>query len=470
VLYERLKARLSALDVCTDIAARIRVYRRGPDGKAQPAELLPRVYGGRYNQQLRGYTDEPPDNVAEIGCHPGALEFMTADGPLRTLALGSPGGGKSFAAERKAVLLGLDLPNGTIGIVAPTADRKKILWDDLIELLQPLGWIESIRASDDEIRLVNRTRFQFVAAQQPSRRLGTPLQGYSWDAAVEDEHQNLTTKAAQEVNFRGRRAGDSYRVFSTATNQFIPEFQERLSQWYEAPAIAGKARVIDFKGEDNVFVDSQHWENQRAFLSPEDYDRLINGVRSKPQGLICPRYSDRESVRPVPDVGRDITAHLLFKDFGLPAMSPDGMQERYEYVIGHDWGARFQASIVLKAYEDPVTRRRLWWAIDELVTDGDGPDRHAAQLLAKYGRRGVVLADPNTQRRADGASKTDYDVFRAAGLTVHRCGPRGIPLRHRFAMMNALMENADGERRLFLAADSSGKPKTRSLAKSLRTY
>ena len=44
----------------------IRVYRRGADGRAEPAELLPRVYGGRYNRQLRGYTDEPPEVVRDV--------------------------------------------------------------------------------------------------------------------------------------------------------------------------------------------------------------------------------------------------------------------------------------------------------------------------------------------------------------------------------------------------------------------
>lgn len=469
MLYERLRQRLSALDVCVDIAARIRVYRRGPDGKAAPAELLPRVYGGRYNLQLRGYTDEEPKSVVEISSHPGALEFLTSDGPeIRTLALGAPGGGKSFAAERKAVLIALDRPNSSIGVVAPTADRKGILWNDLLELLEPLGWIEQVKASDDEIMLINRTRLQFVAAQQPSRRLGTPLQGYSWDAVVEDEHQNLTTRACEEVNFRGRRAGNAFRVFSTATNQYLPEFQQRLDEWYRR---SEKAKVVTFSGQDNVFVDLAHWENQKQFLSAEDYDRLVLGKASTMDGAIYRAYDGEHNVRAVPDVAADVTREVTAKVLG----------DAYEYIIGFDPGALWNSAHVLKAFRDPTERDGLlWWVVDEIVTKETSTTQHGLTMLGEgylttpaEGRRGncVVLIDPSSYRVADTDNdSSDVVQLRNLGFPVYKAAPGPIPIKHRFSMVNALLRDAYGKSRLFIAADAHGKAKAKQAVRSFRTY
>ena len=195
VTYERIKALANERDRFVDVAFRFRVYRRGADGKAAPAELLPRLYGGRFDRWLRGFAETPPEHVVEFPIHPGQIELLTAEGPRRSLALGAAGGGKSQAIALKAIELAVSRPCSTIGVVVAVAPRKKDMLRYFTELLDPLGWIENISASKSEITLVTRTLIQIVAARAADKATGTPFQGLNWDAAVEDEQQNIGDKA-----------------------------------------------------------------------------------------------------------------------------------------------------------------------------------------------------------------------------------------------------------------------------------
>lgn len=145
-IYEQIR-RLAHLDTRTiDVAARLRVWKRNPDdpdGAPVPGELLPRVYGGKYDLFRRRYVGTP-DRIEEIACHPGQVDFLTRDDPevYRLLAKGSPGGGKSMVAVVRGLLADLDAPNGVSGAVAPTRERTKILWRKTLDVAGPRGWID----------------------------------------------------------------------------------------------------------------------------------------------------------------------------------------------------------------------------------------------------------------------------------------------------------------------------------------
>ena len=462
----------------SDMAARIRVWRRGEDDRAHAAELLPRVYGGRFDTWSRSYAGVP-SQVVELKVHPGQLELLLFEerGVSRLLQIGAAGGGKTTTIALKAILLGIEQPARTGGVVAPTEKRRRIIWRKFLELIPP-GWIEAIRPGDAEIRLRNGTLLQFVAAKKSSAQIGTPLQGYDWHFAVEDEHQNMEDDACEEVELRGRGAGLDFCVFSSATNQLIPQFQARLERYRADKALV---RVITASGYDNVFVSTGYWDRFKTRLSKEHFDRLILGLDSPRDGAIYPRFDTGANVRPVPQVGKDLTASLVAAKWQRPIDPQLRLPIACRFVVGQDWGMRVQASVVLQAFADPREEtERIWYVVGELITeDGSTPDRHADALkhymLQRFGataREYVVVGDPHVQKRPNvGADKTDYDVFKKAGLEVHKAAVGiVIHVRHRFGMVNALLEDASGRRRLFLAADEHGHPIARAVAQSFRMY
>lgn len=447
-----------------DLGARLRVVRRAEGERfGADAELLEKVYGGRYDTWMGRYVG-PPEKVHELRAHEGQLPLLLFDDPAvsRVLAIGAAGAGKTMAIVLRAILSVLEHPNAYSGIVAPTHQRLQVVWNKLLGLVGPLGWVAYVRVADSEIGFKNGHAIQFVSAKKSSNQTGNAIAGRDWVVANEDEQQNIDDDALIEVDMRGRVAGLSYRVYSSATNQLIPQFQRRLEEYKRNP----QKQILRFAGRTNAFIDPAFYERQRGNMSDEQWRRLVEAEEVPLVGAIYPRFSYKDSIRPLPTVAKDVTGSLLFAE--LEAVPEKGGQP-FEYVVGHDWGSRFQASVILKAFLDPETGERLWWAIDEILTDGAGPDGHAQEILKRYGKRGVVIGDPHLVKRADGAAKTDYDVFRKHGLTVYKAASR-IDLRHRFAMVNALLEDTTKKRRLFVASDSTGHPKCPHLVESFKMY
>ena len=455
LLKERIRRLSRESDRYVDIAAQLRVYRRNvADTAAEPAELLPRIYGGRYDRLARKYVG-PAEKVTEISCHAGQVPLLTfaEPGVARVLALGAPGGGKTFAAIRKALLCALDRANSIGGIVAPTNDRRQIVWRDFLELVEPLGWIEEVKQTAKEIVLVNRTVVQILAAKRPSVQQGNPLQGRSWDWCVVDESQNVDDDTQVEIDTRGRRAGTKYVVFETATNAQVPSFRVRLEKYKANPILH---RILRYEGKDNPWTERAYWERLKGLMSEREYREKILAQDVPPELLVYPRFSFAETVRPVPAGLRDIT----------PLITADRFQRPAKYIIAQDFGVLVNASIVLKAYAGPGgVEDRLWWAIDEITSYQTGADLHARMILQGYDPDEVlVVADPHFNSKE--ADKSDYQMFRNEGLTIQPAAFGQIPKKHRISMVNTLLEDAAGKRRVFVACDSNKNPACRKLVQS----
>lgn len=448
--YERIRSLLDRQTV--DLAAKVRVYRRGPDGKAEPDYWLPKIYGGRFDPLVGEYVSTAED-IKEIRIHPGQLALVESiSGPWeRVLAVGAKGGGKTMGACVVAALMCAERPCGIGGVVAPTHDRLLIVWRKFLDLVTPLGWVEGVRPGDMEVVLKNRAIVQFVSAKRQSSSLGSPIAGRDWQWAVEEEQQNIDDDSLREVDARGRIASD-YRVFSTATNEPLQEFQLRLQEYRSQP----KVRIVQFgDGTTNVFTPLEHWERLKRRWSKSDWEREIEGKDVPIDGRVYPMFSQVESVKPRPQVpGLDITEQVTVKKLGRP----------YKYVVGIDFGSLVTASVILKAYLEPATRETLWWAIDEIVSIDKGTDWHGQALLERYKAEDfIAVGDPHVSLNSD---KSDYTILRRMGINVMRANHTKIPLKHRISMVNAMFCAADGKRRLFLDTDERGKPVCRKMAES----
>ena len=458
---ERLEELLFVHGRYVDVAFQFRLWRR-VDGAARPGELLPTVYGGRYDKLLRLYVpvgpDDPPLKVQEISCHEGQLPLLLHNDSkiLRLLALGTPGVGKTFGATRAAAKLCAMRPNSIGGMVGPTNDRRLILWRDFLELVEPLGWVKEVRQTRKEIVLVNGTVVQVLAASKPSHAKGNPLQGRSWDWCVADESQNIEDEAHAEIATRGRRAGTDYKIFETCTNQMIPEFRLRLERLKEDPQV----QIVKMRGRDNPWITPEWWERLKGDLSDREYRQLIEVEDLQPESLVYSAFSYKENVQPLPVNALDITAHLTQKHFNKVA----------SYIVGQDFGVLVNASIILKAFQGK-DGTPVWWVIDELTTYGQNAEVHGTLLKELLPNQDdvLVIADPHINTKE--VDKSDYHLFRKTGWTLHPATHYAghIPVKHRISMMNTLFRDAHGVRRLFLDCDATRRPRAKKFAEALMT-
>jgi len=441
----------------------VRLYRRGPDGEAVPDRWLETVYGGRYDTLTRRYVlghQVAIESVAEVSIHPGQLPFIEAllgTKKKRILGLGAPGGGKTLGVLKLVQILAAWRPNSNGGIVAPTRDRIDIVWTKFLELVEPLGWIadEGVKAGAREILLKNGTRIKFVAAKRSSDKTGSPIAGRDWHWAVEDEQQNIDDASLREVDARGRIT-KNYRVFSSATNDPIHEFQMRV-QAYEANS---DYQVVRFDGMSNCFTPLEHWESLRKNWSKDDFDRFVKCLDIPQAGRVYPEFSYKLSSGKCAAI-EDITSTLTQARYGTP----------YRYVIGFDPGVLVSASVILRAVPGSLRDERIWWVVDEITTRDKTTDWHAQDLIKWFREHGqspteaLVLMDPHENKDAD---RSDLLIMRQAGFNVFKSnGGDKIERRHRISMVNALLRDATGKRRLFLENNSAGVPAANKLAESL---
>jgi hypothetical protein len=451
VLIEQLASAGDETDRYIDCAIRLRVHRRGKDGKPEPAELLPRAFGGVYDTFAAAYAPERrPGKIHELKVHAGQVPLITmigAKGKRRCLGLGAPGGGKTMAIVVTVACLAVRKANGIGGVVAPTRARLGIVWGKCLELLGPLGLIASVSPGKKEISLVNGTLVQFRAAARRSEETGSPIAGHDWQWAVEDEQQDIGDADLREVDFRGRIAAD-FQVFSSATNEPRHEFQMRLQRYAAQPLY----EVIRFSGYDNAFTPLEHWDAMKATMSAEDFDRYINAKDAPREGRVYPAFAYKENTAALPSPREDITARLCQDKYQVP----------YQYIIGWDPGALVSASVVLKVFAGNGADERNWFVVDEILTRDATTEYHARDLRAWLARRGIrneaviVIGDPHENKDTD---RSDYLQMQAAGFTVKRSnGGVQIERRHRISMVNALLKDATEKRRLFLAASGMGPP------------
>jgi hypothetical protein len=439
------------------IAARFRVYRRGDaPGVPVPAEILPTIYGGIYDTVDRRYVAPALEqDIAEIAVHEGQLPLVLFEerGVARCLALGPPGGGKTMAGVCLSLRKGLLNPNRVGGLIGATDQRRRIIWRKLLDVAQPLGWIDDISESKREIRLVNGFTYQVLAARKASKAQGNPLQGRDWIFAFIDESQNIDEDAQIEIDARGRNVGLDYCVYETATNAPIPEFRERLELYKSQPKTH---RIIRYDKDANPWVDPQFYDRMRALMSEREYRERILVEEVTPEMLVYPRFKYADHVRRVPLNAQDITSLVVAEKY---------RREGCEWVVAQDFGQLVTTSIFLKAYRLPGVRDRVWFAHKEITSWNEASDLHARRILQEHDAESIiVVADPHFNTKE--SDKADYSLFQKEGIDIRAATHGKIAKKHRVSMMNALLRDADGVIRFGIVADEHGRASCKYLARS----
>ena len=175
-------------------------------------------------------------------------------------------------------------------------------------------------------------------------------------------------------------------------------------------------------------------------------------------GRIYPEFSYTDSVKPVPELGTDITQTVTHEHFG-PA---------YKFVVGIDFGQMTSAAIVLRAYKAPGEGKseRLWYAVDEFTSRDKTTEWLIAEILRRYAPTDfIAIGDPHVKDGKE-VDRSDYTMTRHAGINIVRASSKTISVKHRYNMVNALLNDASGKRRLFVARTANGRPACDKLSES----
>lgn len=407
--------------------------------------------------------------------------------PPWTLIQGSEGSGKTYtlamwAALRVLEYVGHDVE---IGLTAPITARMDHV-RKAIRKLWPAHWY-SFNETKKEYRFVAGPSIKLVSAHTSRKDEGSPIQGANWVAHGGDELQDHFDKEA-DIQARGRAArGRPYKRLNTSTAKESTEWRdfrttvENSEQW----------KFVRVLGMDNPMIPPSHWENLRkgGQYTKRAWERRVLAMDVGPEAQLYHCWERREkdgnpaNLRPVPLGAIDVTAEVL-----APYLPNCGV------LIGHDPGTRQHVSMFLKAYRFRGDRHVRWFVVDEITTPDATIERHVADVIARtraqwgcnmLDRKGrpdpeapvaLVRIDPHTRSGDAHPGQDVYTIWRKAGFTARAAGykpgstdPQQIKRTSRFDMMNTLLCDVNGVRRLFVACDDTGAAAAPKLVKAFES-
>lgn len=474
-----------------DLAIELRVVAQDLDEGCAYVPGLPGLrplavhrIGGRLDRVTRSIVGPPERYLVWYVGKKQADIIVERDLPQsRTLLYSAEGGGKTVLGVQWLLWgMVLDVCAGTPGPrgkvvnnLATAPVREKVL--NLVEKIGERVPIDSVRemrpgawgtfyADRREIRFpaLGHT-IKLIATKRQSAATGSPVQSISVKRSLDDELQDTAENGADpdiEARLRGWERTERLGTASAKDSSTWRRFRD-------AKLASPDWRIERIRFDENPFEWPSRWEVMRRNMSAREWQRRGLAMDVGPERMLYTAWDPERSLRPVPRIGaKDITAQVL---------------GGFHALVGHDPGTLHDVSIVLKCYE--VERRRCWWVIDEVTTDGTTTEQHIAEL----GRRlrdtwqlqypqadepkAIVRCDPY----GDSDNKTDRSVYTSFKLAGFRClsaaysknglGTGRIDREARIEMVQRLLCNAADERRLFVACDEKRVPAAPKLVDAL---
>jgi hypothetical protein len=408
--------------------------------------------------------------------------------PLGQIVIGSEGAGKTTCGVMWLYLRWLEtLGEGReYGITAPTEVRLSLVLRELFKMF-PSAWYR-YQVSTGIVTMCESTRFRAISTYQQSESQGSRVQGFNWSGAFRDETQDqISVHADIQARLRSAKNGRAKQL-GTATAKDDTEWRTLRDQ-LEKSGLWIRRTLL---GTKSPFVHPSHWDAMKSTMSLREFKRRVLAQDVPPETAVYPEWSRETNLVTIPDIGwLDVTAHELRSNGGI-----------YDLLVGHDPGLTIDVSLFLKAFVPPGRSERdyasgkvkPWWVVlGELNTERSTTEHHIAKLLEHVrdewqlnlltsqgkpnpnGPQMLVRADPagNNDTRTD---KTVYTQFANAGIRIKpaiwnatNTGHGRVPREAGVELINTLLCNAAGERRLFVARKPDGSPVAPRLVAALES-
>lgn len=457
-----------------DFGVRIHVVRqdlkRGAEvipGKAPVVSLRIHDIGGVMDTRLREFVG-PSEKPIIWYCSEGAEPLVLHDcAEPNLLVYGSMGAGKTTGVLAPWVLLRMIELTGfeaEIGTTAPTEKRLGEL-EKAIKWLAPLEWY-GYRVKDKQFTFHNGVECRMVSTTIRSASEGSPIQGWNWAACASDEIQD-SLAVDSDIEARGRAAPTppGYRRCCTATAKDSASWRSKRDEWLTS----GYWRKAHLDGWSNPFVYASYWDRLKSQMSDRDYRRKVLAQDVGPERAVYTSWNRSVNVTPRPMIGaKDVTARVL---------------SGFHALVGHDPGALFDVSLVLKCFE--ISGKLCWFVIDELTTESTTTEEHARALSERlqtvWGLQLPGNDEPKVLVRCDPYGESDastdrsvYLQFKMAGFRIMSAaynkqgqGKGKIHKEAGIGMVNMLLRSASGESRLFIDCDDRRQPCAPKLVEAL---
>jgi hypothetical protein len=480
-------------DRLVDFGIVLHVVRQDPDGELQFPGLKARLtvvrthhFGGMFDTLAKkwcGPTLSPvvwylSEEQEPIVIHGESL-------PESALMQGSMGAGKTTGGAiwlALRVVLHATHPLKGAGVTAPTDKRmeeiRKTIFGpkdrngERVGGMWPRQWA-TFREGDQVATVCTGLQIDFRSTHIQSATAGSPIQGQNWAFCLNDELQDYY-EIDGDIQMRGRAAWNGrYERFVTVTPKDDPGYRI----FRDTIATLTTDWIIQkVLGPNSPFIDAEYWEKRRRGMSLREFQRKVLALDVASENVVYNAWSHDENIRPIQQVPRwpDVTRAELSKR----------ANGQYHILVGFDPGRLFDVSVLLKAYQPPAPPRAkappapVWFIVGEVTTERSTTEHHCRALLKVLreqwgcnlthdGPQAFVSADPygDTANDEDQPDLTVYRVFQAHGLHIKAAAYKAgstkaakVPKEGRLDMMNTLLCNAAGERRLFVACNDNRVP------------
>lgn len=302
-------------------------------------------------------------------------------------------------------------PDRKVWYIAPSYRMaKQIVWDKLKAKLYSLNWIQKVNESDLTVFLRNGSQISLRGADNPDS-----LRGVRLDHVVFDEAAMIDSKTWTEV-IRPTLSD------SAGTAMFIstPMGRNWLFDLYQ-------------RGLDPT---EHQWE---SFT----YTTLEGGNVDEAEILAARRDLDARQFSQEYEASFVTYAGVIYYNFDRQynLLATDSVSN--QLLIGMDFNVTPMSAVVMQR-----TNLGLH-VIDEIVIYGSNTEEMAEEIRRRYPHQTIIVyPDPaGAQRKTSAGGRTDITILQQAGFQVKYRNSHP-PVRDRINAVNALLLNADGDRRL----------------------
>lgn len=303
-------------------------------------------------------------------------------------------------------------PDRRIWYIAPSYRMaKQIAWDHLKARLYELNWVAKVNESDLSIRLVNGSQIALRGADNPDS-----LRGVFLDFCVFDEFAMIEEKAWTEV--------------------IRPALSDRQGSAMFISTPMGRNWAFDLynKGIDET---EHSWE---SFT----YTTLAGGNVTAAEIESARRDMDSRQFRQEYEASFETYEGVIYYNFSRENVRV-AEQKPNTVIIGMDFNTSPMSAVCMYRTADGLH------IFDEIVMYSSNTEEMVTEINRRFpGKTIIVYPDPaGVQRKTSAGGRTDITILQQAGYQV-KYRPQHPPVRDRINAVNALLCNAEGQRRLFI--------------------